>query len=57
MADLLLTCKSCGKSFSSGMTLDRDSIKSTALSQNTHECPHCGQSNTYDQLDYKTSDV
>lgn len=49
-AVLMLTCKSCGKEFGSGIAVD--SGTDVIASGEQHTCPHCGKLNTYDAADY-----
>ncbi len=49
---LWVTCKSCSRSFDTGMRLDRKSFDRGTLAANYHLCPHCGQRQTYRKAEY-----
>ncbi len=53
MARLGLKCKSCGKGFFSGLDLP----PGVTLSGNSHQCPHCGEVNVYEQGDYEAEEA
>lgn len=50
--ELKVTCRNCGRPFRAAIQMDRGTFDSTAVSGNTEQCPHCGQSHTYDKADY-----
>jgi hypothetical protein len=47
---LMLTCKSCGQEFPSGIAVDSGTHVIGSGEQLT--CPQCGKLNTYDAADY-----
>ena len=53
---LMLTCKTCGQVFSSGIEMDRESFDNAALAHNAEACPHCAAVHTYDKGDYRFED-
>ena len=51
---LMVNCKnaSCGKPFRSPIQLDRGSLAASTLTNNSYQCPHCGQANVYEKEDH-----
>jgi transposase-like protein len=48
MARLFVKCKSCGKTFSTGLDLP----PGITFSGNRHRCSECNKTNVYEQTDY-----
>ena len=46
-----LRCKTCGIEFASGISTDKKSFETMALSKNQHTCPK-GHTHAYDKKDY-----
>lgn len=53
---LMLTCRTCGQVFSSGIQMDPKSFESAKLGDNAESCRHCGAVHTYDKGDYRFED-
>lgn len=51
---LMLTCKTCGQMFSSGIQMDRQSFEAAEIAHNAESCRHCGAVHTYDKDDYQS---
>lgn len=45
-------CARCGKIFSSGIVMPKESFESVNLSENTHKCPFCGHMNKVGKKGY-----
>lgn len=52
MVNLMLKCRECGKSFSSGIVISKESFKTGEFKNNTHVCPFCGFKNVVNKENY-----
>jgi endogenous inhibitor of DNA gyrase (YacG/DUF329 family) len=52
MARLQVHCKNCQKTFDSPIQVSEAAFATTQLSNNSYQCPHCGESRTYDKADH-----
>jgi len=52
MVTLMLRCRKCGKKFSSGILISKESFKNSKFKNNLHVCPFCGFENLSSQTDY-----
>lgn len=52
----MLTCKTCGQVFRSGIQMDPKSFETSTLSNNAESCRHCETVHSYDKGDYHFED-
>ena len=50
---LVIQCAMCGRTFPSGIYVDRRSIEAANPTRKVHECPFCGFTTAYDPTDYR----
>ncbi len=52
MSKMMVKCKKCGNEHPSMIQMDETSYKTSTLSNNSEQCPKCGQMSTYNKEDY-----
>lgn len=48
---MMVTCAHCERVFTTPLQVDRATLEAMVLSE-VYECPHCGQTTTYDKGDH-----
>ena len=51
MAELMIKCPSTGKYLSTGVQMDRASLKSSHFEGNQTRCPHCDEAHVWGSKD------
>ena len=49
---LQVACKNCGSQILSSIQMDPKSFETATLTDNSYQCPVCGQSATYNKEDH-----
>lgn len=50
---LMVDCAACGRSFDTGIRMDRRNFDRATFAANYHTCPECGRRGTYRKEDYR----
>jgi predicted RNA-binding Zn-ribbon protein involved in translation (DUF1610 family) len=51
MGNIVITCPKTGKTISTGMSMDKASFESATLTDNSVQCPECGQMHVWNKKD------
>jgi hypothetical protein len=56
MGQIAIRCPNKGEMITTGMTMDRGSFESSTISDNSVQCPACGETHTWSKEDATLTD-